>query len=388
MKGEFPKLFFISLRNFLSEFFYKNIFKRIFFLFDPESVHNAMIHFGHFLGSNIFTRGITAFFFTFSAKSLEQEICGIKFKNPVGLAAGFDKDAEMVDIMPSVGFGFEEIGSITGEKCEGNARPRLWRLKKSHALVVYFGLKSEGCVQVAGRLSTKKFRIPIGVSIAKTNCAETVEVDDGVADYVKAYRHLECFGHYVTINISCPNAFGGQPFSDPTRLDKLLGEIKKHQTQKPIFIKMPPDLKENEIDEILKVVSNYKIAGFVCTNLTKDRNNKIMMAKVVEVDLPEHGGISGKPVEDLSNNLIAYLYKKTAGKYVIIGCGGIFSAEDAYKKIKLGASLVQLITGMIFEGPQLINQINVGLVKLLKKDGFKSLSEAVGKGLEPVPEKE
>lgn len=383
------KIFFVSLRNILSEFFYKGIFKRIFFLFDPESMHDFATYFGHFLGSNFITRWLTAFFFSFSHKSLEQGICGIRFKNPVGLAAGFDKDGRMLKVMSSVGFGFEEVGSVTGEPCEGNPKPRLWRLVKSKALVVYFGLKSEGCEKVAQRLrASTATQFPIGISIAKTNSAETVEVDDGIADYVKVYKKLEPFANYITINISCPNAFGGQPFSDPERLDKLLSAIAKIQTEKPVFIKMPPDLKESEIDEILDVVAKYRIAGFVCSNLTKDRQNKTMMSKIVEKDLPEHGGISGKPVEDLSNNLIDYLYKKTDGKYVLIGCGGIFSAEDAYKKIKLGASLVQLITGMIFEGPQLISQINVGLVKLLKKDGFKNVSEAVGKGLGQVPEKE
>ncbi|MFH0926668.1 MAG: quinone-dependent dihydroorotate dehydrogenase, partial [bacterium] len=161
----------------------------------------------------------------------------------------------------------------------------------------------------------------------------------------------------------CPNAFGGQPFSDPKKLDQLLTYIDQIYTKKPIFIKMPPDLTEKQVDGILEVVKKHKIAGFICSNLTKKDKN---------------GGLSGKSVEELANKQIKYIYQKTRSKYIIIGTGGIFSAEDAYRKIKLGASLVQLITGMIYEGPQLIGEINKGLVKLLKKDGYTNISQAVG----------
>ncbi|KKR55848.1 MAG: dihydroorotate dehydrogenase 2 [Candidatus Curtissbacteria bacterium GW2011_GWB1_40_28] len=302
-------------------------------------MHDSMVSFGVLLGKYWLTRKIVGAFFSYSNKTLEQKILGIKFKNPIGLGAGFDKDAVLVDILPYVGFGFVEVGSITGEPCSGNPRPRLWRLKKSKGLVVNYGLKNEGCEKIAKRLG--KF-----VTI----------------------------GDYFTINISCPNAFGGQPFTDAKRLDKLIGKIDKISTKKPIFLKISPDLTHRQVDRIIEVSKRHKVDGFVCTNLTSQRNNK----RIVDRHVSKEGGISGKVVEEKANDLISYIYKKTKGRYVIIGLGGVFSAEDAYKKIKLGASLVQLITGMIFEGPQVISEINQGVVKLLKTDGLENVSQAIG----------
>lgn len=368
------KEFLISIRNHISRLLYKGIAKPIFFLLDPEKIHNRMLLFGRFLGSNPITRAITAFFFSYSNKKLEQTILGIRFKKPVGLAAGFDKDALITDIMKPTGFGFTEVGSITGEPCVGNPKPRLWRLVKSQGLLINYGLNNQGSEEIAERLAKKHFTLPLGTSIAKTNSKETNTVEGGIADYVKAYKALADIGDFSVINISCPNAFGGEPFTDPEKLEKLLAEIVKIKTEKPIFVKIAPDLKEETVDEIIEISRKYGVKGFICTNLTKNRNNP----KILEKNLPENGSISGKPIEDLSDKMIAYVYKKTQGKSVIIGVGGIFSAQDAYRKIKLGASLVQLITGMIYEGPQLISEINQGLVKLMEKDGYGNISEVIG----------
>ncbi len=364
----------ITLRNRLSRIFYKLIVRRILFLIDAENVHDKTLRFCQFFGRYSILRGFTSLLFFYSNPVLEQKIRGIKFPNPIGLAAGFDKDALLTDILPSLGFGFAEAGSITGEACEGNQKPRLWRLKKSKGLVIYYGLKNEGCEKISKRLKNKKFKIPIGTSIAKTNSKNTVEKEKGIKDYLKAFKHFTDIGDYFIINISCPNAFGGEPFSDPERLNLLLTEIDKIGTKKPIFLKISPDLSEPEIDNIINISKSHRIDGFICTNLTKNRSNK----KIIDEIVPENGGISGKVLEELSNDLISYVYKKTRGRFVIIGCGGVFSAKDAYKKIKLGANLVQLITGMIFEGPQVISEINQGLTRLLKKDGFANISQAIG----------
>ncbi|PIS06825.1 quinone-dependent dihydroorotate dehydrogenase [Candidatus Berkelbacteria bacterium CG10_big_fil_rev_8_21_14_0_10_43_14] len=358
-------------------FLYRNILRRIFFLFDAEDVHDRMIHVGIFLGKHSVARFITSYIFRYSNTMLEQSINGITFTNPIGLAAGFDKNAQLTDIIPCVGFGFIEVGSITGRPCVGNPKPRLWRLKKSRGIVVYYGLKNDGCSAIHKRLRSKKYTLPVGISIAKTNDMHTVSTTSAIADYVKAYTTMSKIGDYDTINISCPNAYGGQPFSDPIKLNKLLLAITRVQSQKPIYIKLPPDLTHTEIDVILLVVKKYTVAGFVCSNLTKDRKNKSL--RIYDKNIPNHGGISGKVVEELSNQQIKYIYTKTKGKYTIIGCGGVFSAQDAYTKIKYGASLIQLITGMIFEGPQLIGEINKGLVELLYNDGFTHISQAVGK---------
>ncbi|MDP2927007.1 MAG: quinone-dependent dihydroorotate dehydrogenase [bacterium] len=364
----------IAARNKLFHLFYANILRPIYFRRDPEEVHNTMTRVGEFLGRFAITRKITSLSFSFTHPTLEQNLLGIYFPNPVGLAAGFDKDALLTDILPCVGFGFAEVGSITGEPCPGNPKPRLWRLKESRALVVYYGLKNEGCEKIADRLRSKKFKIPLGTSIAKTNSPVTVETEAGINDYLRAFCQLVDIGDYFTINISCPNAFGGEPFTEPDRLDRLLSAIDAISTKKPIFLKMSPDLSEKQIDAILQVCENHRIHGFICGNLTKKRG----APKIYDKMVPEKGGLSGKPTEELSNAQIRFIYRKTGAKYIIIGCGGIFSAADAYTKIKAGASLLQLITGMIFEGPQLIGEINRGLVQFLKRDGFHNIREARG----------
>jgi len=366
---------FIKVRNLIIHFFYNNIFKPLAFRKDPEEVHDRTSSIGKLLGSNPITRFLTKLMFFYSDPILEQEICGIKFNNPIGLAAGFDKNAELTQILPEVGFGFEEIGSITGEPCEGNPKPRLWRAKKSKSLLVYYGLKNDGAEAISRRLQNLNFKFPVGISIAKTNCELTADTNEGIKDYIKAYRAFENIGDYYTINISCPNAFGGQPFTDAPRLEMLMKAINNEKKTKPVFIKLSPDISYEELDSIIEICRKYKIDGIICSNLTKNRESK----KILDKNLPETGGFSGKVQEDLSNNQIEYIFKKCGKEFVIIGCGGIFTAEDAYKKIKLGASLLQMITGMIYQGPQTIGEINRGLVDLLRKDGYKNISEAVGK---------
>ena len=365
----------IGIRNYILEKKYKWIVKPVLFRFDPENAHNKINNLGRFLGKYFITKKIAGMLWNYSNEALEQNILGINFKNPVGLSAGFDKNAELTEIIPSIGFGFMEVGSITGDVCAGNAKPRLWRLKKSKSLAVYYGLMNDGCEAIAKRLKGKKFAIPIGISIAKTNCKETADTEKAVEDYFKAYKALADIGDYCVINISCPNAFGGQPFTDSAKLNVLLERIMTIQKSKPIFLKLSPDLSQKEVDEIIATAVKWKIDGFICTNLTKNRDNK----NIMDENAPKLGGLSGKVLNDLSDELLRYVYKKTNGKFIIIGSGGIFTAKDAYRKIKAGASLVQLITGMIFEGPQAISEINFGLAKLLKIDGYKNISEAVGK---------
>lgn len=367
----------VSARNIFFRFIYLKIIKKIFFRIDPEKVHNFMLFWFKVLGSNFLTRGIFYFFWGYSNKALEQDVLGIHFKNPVGLAAGFDKDAVTIKFMQPLGFGYTEIGSVTGEKCKGNPKPRVWRLPKYKSIIINFGLKNDGAEIVSKRMGRKKYAIPVGISIAKTNCKETADVKAGIEDYLKAYKTFSGIGSYYCINISCPNAFGGEPFNDPEKLDMLMTEIAKVPSKKPIFLKMAADLSHDQIDAILEIAGKYDIAGFVCSNLTKDKKKM----NIPEKEINHPGSLSGKPVTDLSDAMIDYIYRKTNGRYVIIGVGGIFSAKDAYRKIKLGASLLQLITGMVFEGPQLISEINQGLVELLAKDGYENISEAVGKGL-------
>ena len=344
------------------------ILKKILFCFSPEKVHHFFLKMGKIFCKFDFMKKILSFMFSYEHHSLEQTLFGIKFINPVGLSAGFDKNAELIGIMNCVGFGFSEVGSVTALPCAGNSGIRLKRITDKKSIWVNMGLNNEGALKIRDKLKGKKFSIPFGINVAKTNCVETVNPEIGLKDYIYSLKSLRNLGNYFTINISCPNAFGGQPFSNPELYEKLLYEIDKLKIKKPIFVKLSPDLSKRQIDLLFDISLKHNISGFVCSNLTKCN---------------EHGGYSGKIVEDKSNILLSYLYgktKKSGRKYVLIGSGGIFSAEDAYKKIKLGANLVELITGMIYKGPGLIGEINYSIVKLLEKDGFRNVSEAVGSG--------
>jgi dihydroorotate dehydrogenase len=264
----------VKLRNLVLRIGYRTFARPVFFQIDPEKVHSGMMKLGSFLGSNTVTIGINSILFSYANSKLEQNILNIRFANPVGLAAGFDKNAEIVGILSSVGFGHAEIGSVTGEPCAGNPKPRLWRLKKSSALVVNYGLKNDGCNAIAARLKRARSCIPLGVSIAKTNCKETTDKAAGIADIKKAFLALKDKGDYLTINISCPNAFGGQPFTYPSDLDDLLSSLETLPCKKPVFLKLPPDLTARQVDGILRICDKHRISGFVCSNLTKDANNR------------------------------------------------------------------------------------------------------------------
>lgn len=364
----------IRMRNSVMRVLYRLVLKPIFFRNDPEVVHDGMTKVGKILGNFWLGKRVTQMLFGYSHEILKQNVLGITFQNPIGLSAGFDKNVELTDIFPSVGFGFVEVGSITGNQCSGNPKPRLWRLPKSKSLVVYYGLKNDGCEAIAKRIAHKYFAIPVGMSVAMTNCKENLEVEKGVQDFAKAFTVMKEFGSYITVNISCPNTTGGQPYTDPVKLEQLFLVLDTIPTEKPIFIKLSPDLSREQTDSILDVIGRHRVHGIICTNLTKKRGNE----KLLDSEIPEVGGMSGKVVQDMADDMLAYVYKKTGKKYILMGCGGVFTAEDAYKKIRLGASLVQMITGMIFEGPQVISEINQGLVELLKRDGFKNVSEAVG----------
>ncbi len=360
----------IAIRNWIVRKKYKWILKPIFFKFDPENIHDLISSFLRFFSKYTVTRKIVSLCFSYSNPVLEQNILGINFKNPIGLAAGFDKNATLIDIMPSLGFGFTEIGSITKDPHGGNPKPRLYRLPESKSVRVNYGLKNLGAKILHQQLKNKIWSLPVGINIAKTNTIETSEINKGIEDYFFTYKTFQDIGDYFTINISCPNTCEEKPiFMESQNLDLLLNKIFSIPKKKPVFVKLSPDLKDAELEKTLKVCQKYPVDGFVCTNLTK----------INSLGHSGQGGFSGKAIAELSDKLIRKVYKFYKGEKIIIGGGGIFNEEDAYKKIKAGATLLELITGMIFEGPQVISDINLGLVKLLKRDGYKNISEAVGK---------
>ena len=342
-------------------------------MMDSEKVHRKIVKLGKRFGEDIGMRRLVSDLFDFQDNKLKQEVLGIKFRNPVGLSAGFDKNGEIIGIMEDVGFGFTEIGSVTALQCPGNKGKRMSRLVDKKSLWVNLGLNNNGVDEIVSRLSKKRYGIPYGISIAYTNCEDNKDTGIALKDYILSLKRVNerNVGNYVTLNISCPSLKKDRPFLDPGEFEKLMKEVKKVKFEKPLFVKLSPDVKKKDVDSIMRIAKKYGISGIVCTNLSKNHNLK-------------SGGLSGKAVEKESDEMLKYVSqvnKKKKYGFVLIGVGGIFSGEDAYRKIKLGANLVQLITGMIYEGPQLIGQINNGLVGLLEKDGFSEISEAVGKDI-------
>lgn len=364
-------------RSTVFHFFYRVLLKPIFFTQDPESIHDRMSIIGERLGRSVWGSILVRTCFKYSHPSLEQNVWGIHFSNPVGLAAGFDKEGHVYGILGSLGFGFAEVGTVTFGAYEGNPKPRLYRLPKSQGLVVYYGLKNTGAKKIAAYLAKQKKDIPQIISIGKTNCSRTADEEKGVDDYksgVAVFQDAHV-GDMYELNISCPNTFGGEPFTTPGRLKKLLESLEAKNISQPIILKMPINLQWEEFRALLDIALQFHVHAVNIGNLNKDRSDPSVKEKI-----PEHirGSISGKPTWELSNELISKTYAYCGDKIKIIGTGGVFSAEDAYEKIKRGASFVQLITGMIYEGPQLIGSINYDLVRLLKRDGYAVITDAVG----------
>lgn len=361
----------------LKRFLYKSVLKPIFFKFDPEVVHDLVTVVGEFLGKFAVTRFLTRLAFVYKNPILSQKIWGIDFENPVGLAAGFDKDAKLYSVIGSVGFGFTEVGTVTYGAYEGNPKPRLYRLPESKGLVVYYGLKNEGATNIVKRLQIQPKNIPQIISIGRTNVAETASLERGIKDYFDCLQYFikNRVGDIYEINISCPNLFCGESFNEVPHLKLLLEKLFSLPIEKPVFVKMPINFDWENFKKLLDVILQFKVSAVVIGNLNKDRTSR-----TIKEQIPQNikGGISGKPTQELSNELISKTYQYCGSKLKIVGVGGIFSASDAYEKICRGASMVQLITGMIYEGPQLVGEINKGLTELLKRDGYKNINEAVG----------
>ena len=381
----------IALRNLFMRVGFK-IIRPIIFLMEPEQAHSSLKRVGVFLGNNFFLRKFTGLLFNYDHPSLNTTVNGINYRNPIGLSAGFDKDGELTKIYPHLGFGLAELGSFTGEICPGNPGKRLFRMKKSKSIVVWYGLNNEGSEKISQRLSGEEFgNLRVGINAALTNLTPEFILEDAIADYLKTMKLFKDIGDYYDVNISCPNTQEGEPFVDKQNLDALLIAINKEIrpiSDKPIYVKLAADMTIDEINIIVDACVEHKMDGVVCTNLAKPQYNTEHRPEeypTVDGRLPEgKGAMSGLPLQRISTNVIRHVYRRTRGKLTIIGVGGIFNAKDAYEKITSGASLCHMITAMIFDGPQSMSEINRGLVKLLKADGFKSISEAVG-SRNPLP---
>ena len=363
-------------------FIYKRIIKPILFCFPADDVHTFFLKTGNFLGKFSFFKLITKNIFLYKNEILAQNVSGINFLNPVGLAAGFDYDTDLIDILPSVGFGFHTIGTVTNLPYAGNASPMLGRLPKSKSLLVNKGFKSMGIESVLKKINKRKKNIPLGISIGSTNRAYQ-NIEEMSEDIVTSFKRVlvEDYFDYFELNISCPNLINSEnlptKFDIPEGLNLLLSKLDKLSINRPLFIKMYLEKSTEDTISLAEVASTYLfVKGLIFSNLVKDRNNPAFDQE--EIKNAGRGNFSGKPTEKITNNLISEVYKKYKDRFIIIGCGGIFSGADAYEKIKRGATMVQMITGMVYEGPSVIGKINKELALLLEKDGYKNISEAIG----------
>jgi dihydroorotate dehydrogenase len=338
------------------------LFRSFLFLFDPEKVHYftaAMLRIVLKIPGVIF---LWRKYFVFEDKRLERKLFGLTFKNPVGLAAGFDKNASMYNDLAQCGFGFIEIGTVTPLAQPGNDKPRLFRLKKDKAIINRMGFNNDGVDAAVLNLKKRRTNILIGGNIGKNKITDN---ENAVDDYVIAFEGLHDYVDYFVVNVSSPNTPNLRALQEKEPLMALLSELKQRNQEKaiqrPILLKIAPDLSTEQLNDIIEIVLETKIDGVIATNTTINRDGLITGEEILtQIGA---GGLSGKPLTKQSTEVIRYLHVHSEGKFPIIGVGGIHSPEDALEKLEAGASLVQLYTGFIYEGPGLIKRINKALIQ-------------------------
>lgn len=337
---------------------YKQIIRPILFCFDPEAVHHFTFSLVRFVNKIPGISSLIKSLYAVNDKRLEREVFGLKFKNPVGLAAGFDKDAKLYKELSNFGFGFIEIGTLTPKAQEGNPKKRLFRLKEDSAIVNRMGFNNGGVDEAVKRLNINK-GVLIGGNIGKNKVTPN---EEAVKDYEICFDALYDYVDYFVVNVSSPNTPNLRALQDKEPLTQLLQTLQNKNTmkqkQKPILLKIAPDLTNEQLLDIIDIVKETKIAGVIATNTTISRDGLQSVNKI------EMGGLSGKPLTKRSTEVIRFLSEKSNKAFPIIGVGGIHTAEDAIEKLEAGASLVQLYTGFIYEGPALVKAINK---KILEK---------------------
>ena len=338
---------------------YKRLIRPILFLFDPELIHHISFFiikkFINIPGVKYLTKKI----FSISSKSLEREVFGIKFPNPVGLAAGFDKNADLFSELSNFGFGFIEIGTVTPQPQPGNKKKRIFRLNKDQSLINRLGFNNKGVNYIKNKLKNKG-KIIIGANIGKNKNTPNLKAID---DYLICFNNLYDYVDYFVINISSPNTPNLRDLQDKKPLTSLVRKLNLHRNKKkirkPILLKISPDLSENKLLDIISVIQNEHLDGVIATNTTVTRDDLESESKLTI----ESGGLSGKKLTSKSNEVIRFIHKKSNGSFPIIGVGGVFSPGDVIEKLKSGASLVQVYTGFIYEGPNIVKKINKELLK-------------------------
>ena len=336
------------------------------FTLDPEAAHDLAIK---SLKFNFMPNFI---FQVEDEEMLTTELFKKKLKNPIGLAAGFDKSAEVYNSLFRLGFGFIEVGTVTPKRQFGNPKPRVFRLEKDKALINRLGFNNDGSEIVSKRLKKNKPDEFLGINIGPNK-----NTKNKVLDFLDCFSKLNEFANYVTVNISSPNTSGLRDFHNKKLLSELLSKLsnlkKRKKIKCPIVLKLSPDINENEITNINEIVLKFKIDGVVLTNTTSQNRENLL-----DINKNEKGGLSGQPLQNLSLNFIKNFYKSNNGKIPIIGVGGIDSGQSAFEKIAAGATVIQLYTGMVYKGPGVVKKIKKELIEILKKEKIKNIQQAIG----------
>lgn len=299
---------------------------------------------------------------------------GFEFENPLGIAAGFDKNAIVIDRLMALGFGFVEVGTVTYDAQPGNPRPRLFRLPDDRALINRLGFNNEGATVIGARLELRKRDGVVGVNIGRN---KNVDNDDAIGNYLQTFNTVHDAADYIAVNVSSPNTPNLRDLQSPENLELLIAELQKRNRQlgsKPLLVKIAPDLTVGEIDAIVDLCLQLDVSGVIATNTTTSRTG----LKTRNVEKFGVGGLSGRPLAARSNQIIAQIYRHSKGEFPIIGVGGVFTAQDAFDKIAAGASLIQAYTGFIYSGPSFVGRVVSGLADILEQRGFRSIDEAVG----------
>ncbi|WP_303317471.1 quinone-dependent dihydroorotate dehydrogenase [Flavivirga abyssicola] len=341
---------------------YKLFLRPLFFLFDPEKIHYFTFSLIKFTSKIPGIKAVFRSLYVVKGAKLKRNLFGLTFKNPVGLAAGFDKNAVLYNELADFGFGFIEIGTVTPKGQAGNPKKRLFRLKGDQGIINRMGFNNEGLEAAIFQLKKNKGKLIIGGNIGKNT---STKPEDYTKDYLECFNALHPYVDYFVLNVSCPNVGSHAKLNDKDYLEELIGAVqnanKTFEKQKPILLKIAPDLNEGQLDEIVALVAETKLDGVIASNTSMDRSH--LKASKEMLESIGHGGLSGQPIKDKSTKVIKYLSDKSHKSFPIIGVGGIHSAEDALEKIDAGADLVQIYTGFIYEGPSLIKQINKALLK-------------------------
>ncbi|CAM4270738.1 quinone-dependent dihydroorotate dehydrogenase [Saccharibacillus endophyticus] len=357
---------------------YERLAKPLFFRMDPEKAHHLVID--GMRGASSTPGGLTLLrkmYGTEHDEALASEVAGLSFPSPIGLAAGLDKNAEAVPGFSSVGFGFMEVGTVTPLSQPGNEQPRLFRLPSDEALINRMGFNNEGAEAMAARLAALKDRpVPVGVNIGKNKATPN---EEAYLDYERCIRVLYPYADFFIVNISSPNTPDLRRLQHGDELRKLLTAVTSElasqageASPKPVFVKIAPDLGDEELEETVDAIASSGVSGLIATNTTLSREG------LTHVNRAEAGGLSGRPLTGRSTEIVRRAYAQTQGRLPIVGSGGIFTPEDAYAKIRAGASLIEIYTAMIYKGPEINRQLHTGLKRLLQTDGFTRISQAVG----------